>query len=120
MPTTGRMMDATVEDPAVDPFSSLTGEHFARKAYAWTRGLEKVEKKSDWQCPKGEGAKRWTSKVNEKLTQRIDLDCIANNPRSIPGMDREIQQEMQRDALFTRWLDQVPDAPLTSDYLSAG
>ena len=48
--------------------------------------------------------------MNYKMIERIDLDSLDANPSSIPALDAEIANELQRDALFQKWLDKAPDA----------
>ena len=99
MMNTERLLDDTVKDPAVDPFNSLTGERLARKAYSWIKGLEKVNSRKDWEAPKsGAEAKKWRTKVNYKMIERIGLDSLDANRSSIPALDADIANELQRDA----------------------
>ena len=75
-----------------------------RRIYACRRAFQDVKSQDDWKQPKGTKASQWKSKVRWDLAQEIDWRSVAANDETLPGVERDLQTQLQNKALFQKYL----------------
>jgi hypothetical protein len=69
--------------------------------------LERVKRKSDWSQPKGPAGQKWKSKVQWHLFDRISWDKVEGSTRRYMPLEKEMSDDMQREALWNKYASRV-------------
>ena len=65
--------------------------------------------------PKGANASKWKSKVRWDLALEIDWGKLSEESLSLPAVEAEIQDRMQKKALFAKYLNKSHDSSKTTE-----
>ena len=90
-----------------DMVNSQAVEVICRRLYGLFRAFENAKKQSDWKQPRGEGGKRWKSKVRWELADEYDAVALESDDWAITDADEEVRKRLERKALFNKYLDKA-------------
>jgi len=85
-------------------------EILCRRVLAIQRAFQECSSESDWRMPKGANAAKWKSKVRWDLASEIDWGKLSEEALSIPAVEAEIQERLQKKALFQKYLAKSQDS----------
>ena len=86
-----------------DVVNSTAAETLARELYGLSRCFENCFGKDDWRQPKN--SKNWVSKAQWGLRDRYSIRGLMAGKVRAPAADKEVQKEMETEALFSKYLD---------------
>ena len=86
-----------------------------RRVYAIHRAFANVRRADDWRQPKGAGAAKWKSKVRWDLADEIDWRAITEDDSLLPGVEKDIQDQLQRKALLRRYIADPVATPVVEE-----
>ena len=90
-------------------------EILARRVYALRRAFSEVKGLDDWRQSKGVKANQWKSKVRWDLAHEIDWRSLAQNDETLPGVERDLQNQLQAKALFNKYLAKAGEGVRAAD-----
>ena len=107
MRRTSGLLSSLVRDDKIDVFDNEAAEKASRTLLGYFRALERVKRKSDWSQPKGPGGQKWKSKVQWHLFDRISWDKVEGSTRRYMPLEKEMSDDMQREALWNKYASRV-------------
>ena len=90
-------------------------EILCRRLYAIRRAFQDVRRADDWRQPKGAAANKWKTKVRWDLANEIDWRAITEDDSLLPGVEKDIQEQLQRKALLRRYITEPSSSPSLED-----
>jgi hypothetical protein len=78
-----------------------------RRLYAFEQAFQEVHQESDWRAPRGEGAKKWRTKVRWGVLDSLDLYALEAESSQIPEVDQEAHEVAQAQQRYTSYTNNL-------------
>ena len=79
-------------------------EILCRRVYGLRRAFSEVKCRGDWQQPRGQGARKWKSKVRWALLDEIDMRALRQDLETIEPVEEDLKKRLEKKALMNKWL----------------
>jgi len=107
--------DALLEGSDPNVINSYSFELVCRRLYGFGRAFELVFSEADWRPPKGEGAKRWKSKIQWGMLEVFDLQALEGESNGIMRVDQEAHSVAEESRKFALYQSSLATVQQSSD-----